>query len=185
MVPGEARASLDVRHADDALLRRYHACAAQPRRLAGGMWLRMAAELDQPAVACDPDYWMLARAVQTNRQMTSGAGHDAMIVAAIAPVAMLFLRSPGGISHHPAESGTPPMSRPPSQRALPYRGTERSHTDLVTEARRHWQPVERLDIAVEDGIIRRSAATARRTRRIGRARTDHFSRPDRRPFTFQ
>jgi len=36
--------------------------------------------------------------------MTSGAGHDAMILAAIAPVAMLFVRSPGGISHHPAES---------------------------------------------------------------------------------
>jgi allantoate deiminase len=27
-----------------------------------------------------------------------------MILAAIAPVAMLFVRSPGGISHHPAES---------------------------------------------------------------------------------
>ena len=36
--------------------------------------------------------------------MTSGAGHDAMIVAARMPAAMLFLRSPGGISHHPDES---------------------------------------------------------------------------------
>jgi allantoate deiminase len=36
--------------------------------------------------------------------MTSGAGHDAMILGAISPIAMLFLRSPGGISHHPAES---------------------------------------------------------------------------------
>ena len=36
--------------------------------------------------------------------MPSGAGHDAMILAARMPVAMLFLRRPGGISHHPDES---------------------------------------------------------------------------------
>jgi allantoate deiminase len=36
--------------------------------------------------------------------MTSGAGHDAMIVAEKTPAAMIFLRSPGGISHDPAES---------------------------------------------------------------------------------
>jgi allantoate deiminase len=38
------------------------------------------------------------------RQMPSGAGHDAMVMAARVPTAMLFLRSPGGISHHPDES---------------------------------------------------------------------------------
>ncbi len=38
------------------------------------------------------------------RRMTSGAGHDAMIVAPHLPAAMLFLRSPGGVSHHPSES---------------------------------------------------------------------------------
>jgi len=37
-------------------------------------------------------------------QMPSGAGHDAMVMAACMPTAMLFLRSPGGISHHPAEA---------------------------------------------------------------------------------
>ena len=36
--------------------------------------------------------------------MVSGAGHDAMILAARVPAAMLFLRSPGGISHHPDET---------------------------------------------------------------------------------
>ena len=35
--------------------------------------------------------------------MDSGAGHDAMIVAPHIPSAMLFLRSPEGISHHPDE----------------------------------------------------------------------------------
>jgi allantoate deiminase len=40
-------------------------------------------------------------------RMTSGAGHDAMILAAKVPTAMLFLRSPGGISHHPTEAVLP------------------------------------------------------------------------------
>jgi allantoate deiminase len=38
------------------------------------------------------------------KTMPSGAGHDAMVMAGRLPTAMLFLRSPGGISHHPAES---------------------------------------------------------------------------------
>jgi allantoate deiminase len=41
------------------------------------------------------------------RHMMSGAGHDAMILAPHVPTAMLFLRSPGGISHHPDESVIP------------------------------------------------------------------------------
>jgi allantoate deiminase len=36
--------------------------------------------------------------------MPSGAGHDAMVMAGRMPAALLFLRSPGGISHNPAES---------------------------------------------------------------------------------
>ena len=38
------------------------------------------------------------------RRLPSGAGHDAMELARIAPMAMLFVRSGnGGISHHPDE----------------------------------------------------------------------------------
>ena len=36
--------------------------------------------------------------------LPSGAGHDAVMLAQIAPVAMLFIRCAGGISHNPAES---------------------------------------------------------------------------------
>jgi allantoate deiminase len=36
--------------------------------------------------------------------MPSGAGHDAMVMVARVPAAMLFLRSPRGISHHPDEA---------------------------------------------------------------------------------
>jgi allantoate deiminase len=38
------------------------------------------------------------------KRIPSGAGHDAMVMAACVPTAMLFLRSPGGISHHPDEA---------------------------------------------------------------------------------
>jgi allantoate deiminase len=39
--------------------------------------------------------------------MVSGAGHDAVVIARKVPTAMLFLRSPGGISHHPDEAVLP------------------------------------------------------------------------------
>ncbi len=38
--------------------------------------------------------------------LASGAGHDAMSMAALCPVAMLFIRCRGGISHNPAEHVT-------------------------------------------------------------------------------
>jgi allantoate deiminase len=36
--------------------------------------------------------------------MVSGAGHDAMILAAAVPTGMLFIRTPKGLSHHPEEA---------------------------------------------------------------------------------
>ncbi len=38
--------------------------------------------------------------------MTSGAGHDAAIMAHLTPIAMLFVRCRAGISHNPLESVT-------------------------------------------------------------------------------
>ena len=45
--------------------------------------------------------------------ITSGAGHDAMIVARRVPSAILFLRSPGGLSHHPDEERFCGRTSPP------------------------------------------------------------------------
>lgn len=42
-----------------------------------------------------------------NRRMTSGAGHDAQMLARICPTAMIFVPSVGGISHNPAEHTEP------------------------------------------------------------------------------
>jgi allantoate deiminase len=65
--------------------------------------------LAQNAVAMDPFLTkQIANAVQKAgcepHRMASGAGHDAMILAEKVPAAMIFLRTPGGISHDPAES---------------------------------------------------------------------------------
>ena len=40
-------------------------------------------------------------------RLVIGAGHDALIMARRMPISMLFLRSPGGISHHPDEAVIP------------------------------------------------------------------------------
>lgn len=112
VIPGTVTASLDIRHGDDTvrhdLLKRLLRCAEQ---IAAGRCLKLSLEqrLNQAAVAMDSDLTMLLeRAVISAghpvHRMASGAGHDAMIVARRMPAAMLFLRSPGGISHHPDES---------------------------------------------------------------------------------
>ena len=58
---------------------------------------------------CDDAYQELVSQALTNsgletESLFSGAGHDAMAMATICPVGMLFIRSPDGLSHHPDES---------------------------------------------------------------------------------
>jgi len=112
VIPGDAMLSLDVRHSSDNVragaVARLLGCAGQTaaRR---GLTLSSEIRLDQPSVAMDPDLTaILARAVEDCgypvHRVHSGAGHDAMIMARRMPAAMLFLRSPGGISHRPDES---------------------------------------------------------------------------------
>jgi allantoate deiminase len=112
VIPGEARVTLDVRHADDAirdagaqrLLRKAEAIAS-----ARNLQVEYSIKMNQDAVPMHPglvdtiEHAMASLALKPHR-MVSGAGHDAMIVAEKIPSAMIFLRSPGGISHHPAES---------------------------------------------------------------------------------
>ena len=115
VIAGRVTASLDVRHVDDqthqatlsSLIDIANSAAA--RR---GVQVSAQTQLEQSAVPLSP---LLTQLLQTaadragfpSRRMTSGAGHDAMIVAQRLPSAMLFLRSPGGLSHHPDESVLP------------------------------------------------------------------------------
>ncbi|HWC96617.1 MAG TPA: Zn-dependent hydrolase [Candidatus Sulfopaludibacter sp.] len=101
VIPGEVTASLDVRHADDGVRE-----AAERRMLRGCQWEERSKQAATPMDAAMVD--ALGEAVKQCGyrvcRMVSGAGHDAMIVAAKAPAAMVFLRSPGGVSHHPDEA---------------------------------------------------------------------------------
>ena len=40
-------------------------------------------------------------------KLISGAGHDGVVMAALTPIAMLFVRCRGGLSHHPDEYASP------------------------------------------------------------------------------
>jgi len=112
VVPGRAVVSLDVRHPED---RQRKTAVERLSRAADeiatrrGLAMTCEPRLDQPSVAMDQHITaMLARAVEQigapPHRMSSGAGHDAMVVGERMPAGMLFLRCEGGISHHPAEN---------------------------------------------------------------------------------
>jgi allantoate deiminase len=111
VIPGGASLSLDVRHLDDearldAVERlRERAQEIARVRAVGHEWREVQ---HTPAAPCDPALTdLLARAVGDGAvRLPSGAGHDAAVMSAIAPVAMLFVRCAGGISHHPDEAVT-------------------------------------------------------------------------------
>lgn len=112
VIPGEVRAALDLRHASDVVRSQsvlkitQSAVEIAHRR---GLSVTHSVLLEQRTVTLDP---FLSRQVEqairstgsAPHRMTSGAGHDAMILAEKVPSAMIFLRTPGGISHDPAES---------------------------------------------------------------------------------
>jgi allantoate deiminase len=112
VIAGAVRVSLDVRHADDAARKSaVAALLAQAEAIAQrrALVLQSARQMDQPAVPMDERLTaFLADAIEAAglpvKSMPSGAGHDAMVMAACVPTTMLFLRSPGGISHHPDET---------------------------------------------------------------------------------
>jgi allantoate deiminase len=112
VIAGEARLTLDVRHgSDDVRLGAVEDIIRQAKGIAErrGLSVRENTLLNQPAVAMDPfltgeiEKAILKTGCKPHR-MVSGAGHDAMILAEKVPAAMIFLRTPGGISHDPAES---------------------------------------------------------------------------------
>jgi allantoate deiminase len=116
VIAGEFIATLDVRHADDDVRNaaiRHYLDYAKTAGAARGVSVSYSTSLDQAAVPMDSALTaMLGDAVarttgRAPRFITSGAGHDAMIVARRVPSAILFLRSPGGLSHHPDETVLP------------------------------------------------------------------------------
>ncbi len=114
VIPGRVALSLDLRHAVDSVR---ECVAMRLRERAGaiadarGLLLDWEAVQETPAVGCSAELTgLLAEAVADAGhpvvRLPSGAGHDAVMLSGIAPIAMLFVRCAGGVSHNPAESVT-------------------------------------------------------------------------------
>ena len=114
VIPGVVEFSLDLRAGSDGLrrkaLRRIEEAFVTIEERRGVLF---DAETTHETGACQCSPWImrgLGRAVEAEgyeaRELPSGAGHDAMAMARLTDVGMLFVRCKEGISHHPAESMT-------------------------------------------------------------------------------
>ena len=114
VIPGECQFTIDVRAPQDA---RRHQAVAEIRAAIAAISVRRGIHAsitmlhDSAASPCAPwlmrqiDAAIAAQGIAPQR-LPSGAGHDAMAMAAIADTGMIFVRCAAGISHHPAESIT-------------------------------------------------------------------------------
>jgi hydantoinase/carbamoylase family amidase len=112
VIPGRATFTIDVRHPDDdvlaAALAQVDAAVARVARERRVEVAQTSLSADR-AVPCDARLRaILGAAVSAQHlpviDLASGAGHDAAALHRVCPVAMLFLRCAGGVSHNPAES---------------------------------------------------------------------------------
>lgn len=115
VVPGHVRVSLDVRHASDAT-RESAVGGLIEEAVAIGRMRGIVVDIERAEshAAAPMDERMTSILIDAATsmgheplRMVSGAGHDAAVLASRTPSTMLFVRSPGGISHHPDESVVP------------------------------------------------------------------------------
>ena len=114
VIPGRCEFSIDIRSGNDALRDAAHRdISAEMQHIARrrGVAVDQVEVLEAGSVPCTPalqEAW--AASVErvtagTARHLPSGAGHDAMMMASLTDVGMLFVRcGNGGISHHPEET---------------------------------------------------------------------------------
>ena len=114
VIPGEVLLTLDIRSPRDsdieALLEKLLSEALQ---IAAQRGVAFDSEIyySIPATPCDASLQRQLTSAITSVQerslsLPSGAGHDAIAIAELWPVGMMFVRCDRGISHHPAESVT-------------------------------------------------------------------------------
>jgi allantoate deiminase len=111
VIPAVVEVSLDVRHADDAVRKLAVERLLEASREIGseeGLAVEVLDRNETPAVRVDPGLGAALGAAARDLgidcpRLASGAGHDAVPLAERFPVAMLFVRHPGGVSHHPDE----------------------------------------------------------------------------------
>ena len=111
-IPGEVYFSVDLRHPEADVLGRMDAdLRADCQRIAADAGLGVTVEeiWYSPPVAFDADCVAAVRdAAQRlgygHRDMVSGAGHDSVYIARVAPTAMIFVPCADGLSHNEEES---------------------------------------------------------------------------------
>jgi allantoate deiminase len=111
-IPGEVEFTVDIRAGEDAVrLGGVAAVQHAIRQVASerGVSVQWHPIHDAPAVACAPGLQAALQAAIEGLgvpplHLASGAGHDAMMMARLCPVGMIFTRCWRGISHNPAES---------------------------------------------------------------------------------
>ncbi|CAK9037423.1 Ureidoglycolate hydrolase (AtUAH) (Allantoate amidohydrolase 2) (AtAHH2) (Ureidoglycolate amidohydrolase) [Durusdinium trenchii] len=111
VIPGGVQLTLDVRHlADDVRQHGIETLMSAGYKIAEseGCAFEVLEETSQHSVNADTR--MMSMLSDTVKEccagpvlLESGAGHDAAIMGQHFPMAMLFLRHPGGVSHHPDE----------------------------------------------------------------------------------
>jgi N-carbamoyl-L-amino-acid hydrolase len=110
-IPGTVRLTAEIRDADPARIQSsetlLNSMAAHVAR-ESGVEVRVRVSGRSAPVATDPALRAAIGAAASSLDlssltMPSGAGHDAQIMAAIAPIGMIFVPSKAGISHAPGE----------------------------------------------------------------------------------
>jgi len=116
VIPGRATFTVDFRHADDEGLQRMHdalhQAAAGAEQGGSGISITVEQVVYFPPVAFDQSLVDMIREGARRfgskpLDIVSGAGHDAVHVAATAPTAMIFVPCKDGISHNEIEDAAP------------------------------------------------------------------------------
>jgi len=115
VIPGQVKFSIDLRNHTDAMLEAMAADIAAVVRQASatsGLEITLEQVSSYPAqpfdAACIDQVEAAANALgYSNRRMISGAGHDAVYTARLAPTGMIFIPCKDGISHNEIEDALP------------------------------------------------------------------------------
>jgi len=115
VIPGEVRFSVDLRHADDAMLEQMESgMRALCERLARAGNTSVTVERVANYPACKFDGACVSAVREAARKLglrhmdiVSGAGHDAIFMARVAPTSMIFVPCEGGVSHNETENAKP------------------------------------------------------------------------------
>jgi N-carbamoyl-L-amino-acid hydrolase len=115
VIPGHVMLTVDLRDLDAAKVAHYTERFEQIGREIGAATkttFEFKRTVDSDPAISDPQVmrWIDGAATSlglTRQRMPSGAGHDAQEVSRIAPMAMIFVPSVGGISHSPREFTKP------------------------------------------------------------------------------